>query len=135
MIPATTITPKNPTKTNQSSLLNLGFVKAKVVHETDTNSKYIGIISTNAFTGEKVETFPNYKSNDIDQREKKKRSIYELVCGLFCVSPEPANHRPSFNEVEKRKVAHEIAGRCIADLTLNPSTIAASEYSDFTRSF
>ena len=77
MIPAATIKPKTPKI--QSSLLQMGFVKANVVHEMDTNRKYIGITSTNAFTGEKVETFPIYKSSDIDQREKKKRLNYELL--------------------------------------------------------
>ncbi len=110
----------------------MGFVKAKSVHETDTNGNFIGTSSTNAVTGAKVETFPVYKSNDMEQLNRKKRSIYELICGIFFVSPEPTNHRPTFVELDKRKAAHEIADRCIVDLALDPKTIATDEYRDFT---
>ena len=118
---------KKPFQSNLSNFV----VKVKVHHELDNNNNYVKTSTTNAITGEIVNTFPVYRSTEINQCDKRKRVTFELVCGLFSVSPEPGNHRPSFHDIKKRKAATDIANRCSVDASLNAIQIAETEFSEF----
>ena len=131
-LPVTTVNvvSKLAKKHVQSNLSNF-VVKVKVNHELDDNNNYVKTSTTNVITGEIVNTFPVYRSTEIDKCEKRKRVIFELVCELFSVSSEPKNHRPSFQDIKKRNAATDIANRCSADANLNAVKIAETEYSEF----